>query len=64
MGWRPLTYRLATESSRHRVALWGELRRARDLFGAPIAPEAEQRLNHCEHALEDFVERVFEAWER
>ncbi len=28
MGWRILTYRLAAEQSRHRVAVWRELRRA------------------------------------
>lgn len=28
LAWRPLTYRLPTEPSRHRVAVWRELRRA------------------------------------
>jgi|SRR6266480_4709891 len=28
MGWRLLTYRLVAEPSRHRVAVWRELRRA------------------------------------
>ena len=38
---------------------WQRDLRARDLFGAPSATAAEQRLKHCAERLEDYTDRVF-----
>jgi len=35
--------------------------KARDVFGAPAAVEAERRLAHCADRLADYTERVFQA---
>ncbi len=47
------------EHSLERLRRWHRDLRARDLFGAPSAPAAEQRLKHCAERLEDYTERVF-----
>jgi hypothetical protein len=52
------------EQSLDRLRRWYRTIRARDLFGAPSAPVAEQRLKECTEALEDFAERVYQARER
>jgi hypothetical protein len=52
------------EQNLDRLKRWYRELRARDLFGAPTASVAEQRLKTCEDALEDFAERVFAARER
>ena len=49
------------EQSLERLRRWQRDLRARDLFGAPSAAEAEQRLKHCGERLEDYTERVFQA---
>jgi hypothetical protein len=47
-----------------RLRRWSRELRAKDLFGAPSAVIAEQRLKECAELLEVFAERVFEARER
>jgi hypothetical protein len=47
------------EQSLERLRRWHRDLRARDLFGAPSAAEAEQRLKHCAERLEDYTDRVF-----
>ena len=47
------------EQSLERLRRWHRDLRARDLFGAPSAPAAEQRLKHCAERLEDYTDRVF-----
>ncbi|HEX8858876.1 MAG TPA: Chromate resistance protein ChrB [Actinomycetes bacterium] len=49
------------EQSLERLRRWHRDLRARDLFGAPSAPAAEQRLKHCAERLEDYTDRVFQA---
>jgi hypothetical protein len=49
------------EQNQERLRRWFRELRGRDLFGAPSAPTAEQRLKECAEALEDFADRVFEA---
>ena len=49
------------EQSLERLRRWHRDLRARDLFGAPSAPAAEQRLKHCAERLEDYTDRVFHA---
>ncbi|HEX7648095.1 MAG TPA: Chromate resistance protein ChrB [Noviherbaspirillum sp.] len=40
---------------------WLEKIRKLDFYGAPLAVEAEQRLQACEALLDDYAQRVFEA---
>jgi hypothetical protein len=47
-----------------RLRRWYRELRAKDLFGAPSALGAEQRLKDCAELLEEFAESVFEARER
>jgi hypothetical protein len=47
------------EQSLERLRRWHRDLRARDLFSAPSAAEAEQRLKHCAERLADYTERVF-----
>jgi hypothetical protein len=47
------------EQSLERLRRWHRDLRGRDLFGAPSAPLAEQRLKHCAERLEDYTDRVF-----
>ncbi len=47
------------EQSLERLRRWHRDLRARDLFGAPSAAAAEQRLKGCAERLEDYTERVF-----
>jgi len=52
------------EESLERLRRWYRAIRARDLFGAPSAAEAERRLKECAEALEAFAEQVYQARER
>jgi hypothetical protein len=52
------------EQSLDRLRRWYRTIKARDLFGAPSAAMAEQRLKDCAEALEDFAELVYQARER
>ena len=47
------------EQSLERLRRWHRDLRTRDLFGAPSAATAEQRLKHCTERLEDYTDRVF-----
>ena len=47
------------EQSLERLRRWHRDLRGRDLFGAPSAAEAEQRLKRCAERLEDYTQRVF-----
>ena len=47
------------EQSLERLRRWHRDLRARDLFGAPSAAAADQRLKHCAERLEDYTDRVF-----
>ena len=47
------------EQSLERLRRWYRELKVRDLFGAPLAVEAEQRLKHCAERLEDYTDRVF-----
>jgi hypothetical protein len=47
------------EQSLERLRRWHRDLRARDLFGAPSAAEADQRLKHCAERLEGYTDRVF-----
>jgi flagellar biosynthesis regulator FlaF len=47
------------EQSLERLRRWHRDLRGRDLFGAPSAAAAEQRLKHCVERLEDYTDRVF-----
>lgn len=49
------------EHSLERLRRWHRELAARDLFGAPTAVEAGQRLKHCTERLADYTERVFAA---
>ena len=49
------------EQSLERLRRWYRELKVRDLFGAPLAAEAEQRLKHCAERLEDYAERVYQA---
>jgi len=49
------------EQSLDRLRRWQRDLKARDVFGAPAAVEAEQRLKHCTERLADYTERVFTA---
>jgi len=52
------------EESLERLRRWYRAIRARDVFGAPSAPDAERRLKECADALERFAELVYQARER
>jgi hypothetical protein len=52
------------EQSPDRLRRWYRTIRTRDLFGAPSAAAADQRLKDCAEALEDFAEQVYQARER
>jgi hypothetical protein len=52
------------EQNLERLRRWYRELRAKDLFGAPSAPEAERRLKDCAELLEEFAERVYEARQR
>jgi len=52
------------EQSLDRLRRWYRTIRARDLFGAPSAGTADQRLKDCAEALEGFAEQVYVARER
>nr|WP_030901108.1 Chromate resistance protein ChrB [Streptomyces sp. NRRL F-5126] len=49
------------EQSLERLRRWHRDLTARDVFGAPEAPEAGRRLKECAAACEDYAERVFAA---
>jgi hypothetical protein len=49
------------EQSLERLRRWYRDIRTRDVFGAPDAGEAEQRLKHCTERLEHYAEQVFTA---
>jgi hypothetical protein len=49
------------EQSLERLRRWHRDIKARDVFGAPAAGEAEQRLEHCAGRLADYTDRVFQA---
>jgi hypothetical protein len=40
---------------------WYREIKARDVFGAPSAAEAERQLKHCAQRLEHYTEQVFQA---
>ena len=52
------------EQSLDRLRRWYRTIRARDLFGAPSAADAERRLKECTGALERYAELVYQARER
>jgi len=49
------------EESLERLRRWYRELKVRDLFGAPSADEAEQRLKQCQTRLDDFANRVYAA---
>ncbi len=49
------------EQSLERLRRWHRDLKARDVFGAPAAAEAEQRLKHCVDRLAEYTDRVFQA---
>ncbi len=49
------------EQSLERLRRWHRDIKARDVFGASAATEADQRLKHCADRLADYTERVFAA---
>ena len=49
------------EQSLERLRRWYRELKLRDLFGAPLAVEAEQRLKQCAERLEDYADRVYQA---
>jgi hypothetical protein len=49
------------EHSLERLRRWFRELKARDVFGAPAAAEAEQRLDRCAKRLADYTEQVFQA---
>ncbi|MFD1046011.1 Chromate resistance protein ChrB, partial [Kibdelosporangium lantanae] len=49
------------EQSLERLRRWHRDLKARDVFGAPSAGEAERVLKHCTDRLADYTERVFQA---
>ena len=49
------------EQSLERLRRWHRELKARDVFGAPVAAEVEQRLKHCADRLADYTECVFQA---
>jgi len=51
------------EQSLDRLRRWYRAIRSRDLYAAPSAPAADQRLKECAEALEDFAGLVYQARE-
>jgi DNA-binding transcriptional regulator PaaX len=49
------------EQSLERLRRWHREIKARDVFGASTAVEAERQLQHCADRLADFTDRVFQA---
>ena len=49
------------EQTLERLRRWHRELAARDVFSAPLAAEAQQRLKHCGERLEEFTEAVFQA---
>jgi hypothetical protein len=49
------------EQSLERLRRWHRDIKARDVFGAPAAAEADRRLKHCAGRLEYYTEQVFQA---
>ncbi|WP_043840476.1 Chromate resistance protein ChrB [Amycolatopsis taiwanensis] len=49
------------EQSLERLRRWYRELKARDVFGAPAATEAERRLTECADRLAGYTERVFQA---
>jgi hypothetical protein len=49
------------EQNLDRLRRWYRDLRAKDVYGGPTAPAAEQTLKQCAELLEEFAERVFEA---
>ncbi|MCP2167620.1 hypothetical protein LX83_004493 [Goodfellowiella coeruleoviolacea] len=49
------------EQSLERLRRWHRAITARDVFGAPAAVDAGQRLQHCADRLADYTEQVFQA---
>jgi hypothetical protein len=49
------------EQSLERLRRWHRDLKARDVFGAPSAGDAELRLKHCTDRLADYTEQVFQA---
>lgn len=47
-----------------RLRRWYRELRAKDLFGAPLAPAAEAKLKEATEALDDFATRVYQARQR
>lgn len=52
------------EQNLDRLRRWFREIRSRDLFGAPSADLAEQRLTQCSKILDDFANQVYEAGQR
>ena len=48
------------EHSLDRLRRWHRELRARDIFGAPAAADADQALKHCAERLADYTDRVFQ----
>ena len=49
------------EQTLERLRRWHRELAARDVFGAPLAAEAQLRLKHCDERLEEFTDAVFQA---
>ncbi|MEG8184542.1 chromate resistance protein ChrB [Nocardia terpenica] len=49
------------EQSLERLRRWHRDIKARDVFGAPAAADADRQLEHCADRLADYTERVFAA---
>ncbi|WP_405136358.1 Chromate resistance protein ChrB [Nocardia sp. NBC_01388] len=49
------------EQSLERLRRWHRDIKARDVFGAPAAADADRQLGHCADRLADYTERVFQA---
>ena len=49
------------EADLEKLKSWSGRVRTRDVFGAPGRSDAELAIKQCEHALDDFVERVYHA---
>jgi hypothetical protein len=49
------------EQSMDRLRRWHRELAARDVFGAPLAPDAQLQLKHCEERLAEFTDQVFTA---
>ncbi len=49
------------EQTLERLRRWHRELAARDVFGAPLAAEAQQQLKHCGERLAEFTDAVFHA---